>query len=62
MKNTEEERAVLDTDYATLEAKYHALVNTILTLAHDGTQISGYHLNGDLADWEDFFPEEIFNY
>lgn len=60
MSNTEKERTSLDMDYETLEAKYYALVNTILTLSNDGTQISGYHLNGDLADWEDFFPEELF--
>ncbi|QHJ82608.1 MAG: hypothetical protein [Bacteriophage sp.] len=60
MKNTEE-RYVLDMDYATLEAKYYALVNTILILANDGTTISGYHLNGDLAEWEEIFPYEIFN-
>lgn len=61
MKDIKEERAILDMDYETLEAKYYALVNTILTLTNDGTSIHGYHLNGDLAAWEELFPDEIFN-
>lgn len=58
---------VLHSDYAALEAKcavlaaenaaMHETIEAVRSVADNSSGIAGWHLNGDIATWEEILPE-----
>ena len=47
-------RLAVERDRDALAASYEALANEVRGIMQDSDGVAGYHLNGDVADWDEF--------